>query len=388
MIAILGGMGEIGFWLVRRLMQGGESPCVIHRGPVSPKLSRFQLNFRQADLNDAESVQRALKGCAVVVNCAVDKKGYGSDRQRMYKNINACKNLMHACVNNGVKRLIHLSSIAVLPPQVTASVVSQPFAYSNQKDWYTQVKIATEKIILNISQQLEVCVIRPGIVYGPYLMWSRVALQRCQDFRICLPNPKEAASRCYAVHASDLAALIHMSIIFEGQLPTLVYGVNPEDISWHDFYGRHAAAAGMHNRIETFAMCALRSHARAGKDPLSAEEVFRWIKASPLLDPVRSSKWFRNTSSWAKSFFFPKLSSCGENSECSLQNSAGHLWPTEMELQMYSSNGDFPVAETGGQFGFRYRVALIDGCKNVADFWGYRLHELPVHNADECYGLP
>jgi uncharacterized protein YbjT (DUF2867 family) len=56
MIAVIGGSGEIGLWLVQRLARQGEDLRVIHRGALSPHVARFPLDSRRADLRDALSM--------------------------------------------------------------------------------------------------------------------------------------------------------------------------------------------------------------------------------------------------------------------------------------------------------------------------------------------
>jgi hypothetical protein len=290
-------------------------------------------------------------------------------------NITACQHLLAACRNNRVARLIHLSSIVVLPPRVTPEVTSRTFEYSREKDWYTRAKIATELRVLAARNHLEVCVVRPGIVYGPYMAWSRVAFWRLANFRVCLPDPRSCISRCYAVHAADVAALIHRCIRHQGMLPPLIHAVSPERLSWHDFYTEHARAVGMQDSTEPCPLSVLRSQVVAAQEPLLSRSI-RWLGACPLLDPARSSPWFRSVATRVKASL-PTPPSAPVHSQARARGiGTNPLWPSDFELKMYSSSGEFTPAQSGMDVGFSYRVRFADGCREAADWWMYRLPDL------------
>lgn len=374
-IAVVGGSGEIGSWIVQSMMQAGDQVRVVHRSGLSPRLARFPLDSRSTNFTESAAAEQALEGCDVVVNCAVDKKEYDNDPERVRRNVAACRNLLNACIKNKVRRLIHLSSIVALPAKVTQEVVSSPFKYSRERDWYPMSKISTEKLVLSARRNLEVCVIRPGMVYGAYMMWSRVALSRCTNYKLYVPDPQECTSRCYAVHALDMAGLVWACVHFQGELPSLIYAVNPEAVTWYDFFQQHATAAGMADCVEIAPLDLLYRMIERTQEP-SHRRLLRWLQwfhASPLLDPVRSSRSFRAISGWVKS---PLVSdSVGEAAIASQSDGDGRkvLWPSRYELQMYTSDHEFTPEQTGKLVGFSYQVALQDGCRNAADWWKYRL---------------
>ena len=355
MITVVGGAGSIGSWLVRCLARAGEPVRVIHRGPPSADLARFSVDAQRVDLRDAVALSRALEGARVVVNCAVDKTQAPSAHRSIQSNVQACEQLVHACVANHVQRLIHLSSVSVLPPRVTPEVVARPFDYSTDRDWYPRVKIETERHILAARGRLEVCVIRPGHVYGPTLGWSRHALTRGLRNRVALPDPAEG-SRCHVVFVTDLVRLIHRWATNRTAPPPVIHAISPERTSWAAFFAEHAAAAGFPDPVMVSSLDELRRQVSRAH-PRLARRVLRRVRASPLLDPLRASTLMRRARATAKA------NTSGPPPAAERRIS----WPTARELEMYRSTGEFSAEQCGLGPRFAYQVTFAEGCRRVAE---------------------
>lgn len=105
-VCILGASGLIGATLVERLMKQGihEIVPVINSAGGAWRLTRYGMPLVQANLCDADAVDRAVEGADIVVNCA---------RVPERNILQATKNLIETCQKHSVDRLIHLSSVAV-----------------------------------------------------------------------------------------------------------------------------------------------------------------------------------------------------------------------------------------------------------------------------------
>jgi nucleoside-diphosphate-sugar epimerase len=329
---------------------------VIHRGAPSPDLSRFTLDARRVDVRDGAALSRALDGARVVVNCAVDKSEAPSSPRSVRSNVEACEQLVRACVTNRVQRLVHLSSIAVLPPRLTPDAVSRPFDYARERDWYRQVKVTTERQMLAARDRLEICVIRPGHVYGPTLNWSRLALSRGRRNRIAVPDPA-IGSRCHVVFVGDLVRLIHRWAMLGVSPPPMVHAVSPEPVTWAAFFSEHAVAAGFPDPVVVSPLAELRRRVIPDRPPF-ARRVLRRLRASPLLDPLRGSPLLRHARAAAKAYRAPA------------STEPWTVWPTALELEQYLSSGEFSPAELEPRFS--YETSFVDGCRMTAEWHNAR----------------
>jgi len=105
-ICIFGASGFVGRALVERLIGNNDYELVaVIRSPGNAwSIIRHGIPLVQADLGDVESVKKAVQDCSIVVNLAL-----GAVDQMAAQ----LQNLVNACKQQGVKRLVHLSSITV-----------------------------------------------------------------------------------------------------------------------------------------------------------------------------------------------------------------------------------------------------------------------------------
>lgn len=373
-IAILGASGAIGAWLTDKLLKNKLSPRIITRGSLGVRLARYNnLDTISADFNNPESITKALKDCDVVINCVVDKDARKNDNQKIKSNINITKNIIAAALQNNVKRIIHLSSIVVLPPRITQQVINNPFQYSLEKDWYTQAKIESEKIILNSRNKLEACIIRPAIVYGPLIPWSTIAFNQCKKSIICLPE--EVPALCYAIHIDDLSRLIFALATTNNNLPTLLYGANPEKISWCDFYNEHGIASGIASEIRRYPISEIKLHIPQVRRNSLIKKTIGWLMFSPLTDYLVKYESIVNVGMKLMSKLNLQTPSIQSQTKIADARIKELLWPTDFEFQIYNSNGEFRPEHNGLSFGFKYKISIKDGCINAAQWWNYELDE-------------
>jgi nucleoside-diphosphate-sugar epimerase len=368
-VAIVGASGEIGARLTQRMLSRGDCPRAISRRS-SPRLARWKdLDFVTMDLLDGHSMLNSLEGCDTLINCAVDKSPDVRDSERIARNVQACKNLLEASVACGIRRVIHLSSIAVLPPKITSDLVARPFGYSREKEWYTQAKIETERVILGGRDRVQVCVVRPGIVYGPHMDWSRLAFSRCKESIVVLPS--DCPSRCYAVHVDDVVGILLHLAELRNEPPVVVYAVNRENISWETFYVGHARRTGLlEEHVLSLPKSSLISMVQANEK--GGLKVMRWLHASPLLPArVRRSRWcVEVVKRYGRSL---RQSTIEIQSAIQLLSSENLLWPTRAELEMYLSEGLFDSDQVGETLGFTYRVPFAAGCLSASDWWSGKI---------------
>jgi len=121
MIAVTGANGLLGSFVVRKLLQHDEAVvCVCREGSdlsllhdVSPKLT-----WRHADIMDPVALHDALNGVDEVIHTAATvsinpRKG----EQILNINVVGTRNVVNACLDNGIRRLVHVSSVAALGRQ-------------------------------------------------------------------------------------------------------------------------------------------------------------------------------------------------------------------------------------------------------------------------------
>ncbi|MBE0581675.1 NAD(P)-dependent oxidoreductase [Devosia sp.] len=165
-MAILGAGGFIGNRAVEMLHLGGrfEVIPVVRTAQSLALASRFELDSRVADGRDKAALAEAFRGCDSVLHAIA------GDLQTIVGSVEPVYNAARAA---GVRRIIYLSSASVhgqdpAPHTTEATALSkhQPIAYNN-------AKVQAEERLLSLRRQgdVEVVILRPGIVHGPRSFW-------------------------------------------------------------------------------------------------------------------------------------------------------------------------------------------------------------------------
>ncbi len=164
-IAVTGGTGFIGGRLVQRLLKMGYEVRILSRRAkksADPKVEVVAVNYM-----DVKSLTVALNGCSTVFHLAAAIFAYN------YKgfekaNIITTRNLVAACNNTEVEKVILLSSLAAAGFAKDASVPLKETDTPNPVSDYGITKLGAEKELLNLKPEIKnkSVVLRPPIVYG------------------------------------------------------------------------------------------------------------------------------------------------------------------------------------------------------------------------------
>jgi 2-alkyl-3-oxoalkanoate reductase len=171
-ICITGGTGFIGGALVRRLVAEGARVRVLARpSPRADALERDGAEVVRGDLNDRDSVMRAIEGAQVVYHAAAKVRGPGTRKEFIETNVAGTRTVMEASIAQGVRHVVYLSSIAVYGPAPRGTAITEATecdCLPSQRNQYAQSKIEADKYAVAVGQKpgLIVTILRPGVVWG------------------------------------------------------------------------------------------------------------------------------------------------------------------------------------------------------------------------------
>jgi nucleoside-diphosphate-sugar epimerase len=147
--AITGGSGFLGLHLCRRLLLEGHTVRSLDVEPV--ELSAVEGIV--ADVRDPVGVGRLCRGADVVVHAAAALPIRGSRRAVWSVNVEGTTTILAAAAEAGVRRVVFISSAAVLPEPVEA---------------YGEAKAAAELVCGEFAARgLSVTILRPQAFIGP-----------------------------------------------------------------------------------------------------------------------------------------------------------------------------------------------------------------------------
>lgn len=176
---VTGGGGYPGFALGKKLAKEGHEVRLLDiREPVwtlEPGMT-----FLQGDMRDYNDVQQAMEGADVVFHMA----SYGmSGKEQLNRklieevNIGGTENVLRACLENGVTRLVYTSTYNVVYGglQIVNGDESLPYLADDKfTDHYSKTKMLAERKVLAANGErtkdgstLRCCALRLAGVYGP-----------------------------------------------------------------------------------------------------------------------------------------------------------------------------------------------------------------------------
>jgi nucleoside-diphosphate-sugar epimerase len=228
-IAMLGANGFIGSRAVEMMHLGDMAevrPIVRHLSSLA-RLSRFDLDCRVADGFDQTAISTAVQGCDVVVHAiAGDRKTILGTLAPVYA----------AAQQAGVRRLIYLSSASV-HGQAPAPGTDETSPLSDrQAIAYNNTKVQAERAIRQLRQRgdVELVILRPGIVLGPRSYWVTSFAEALLQQQAYLVNRGQGI--CNSVYVDNLIHAIYLAATnAQADQQTFIIG-DREQVTWADVY--------------------------------------------------------------------------------------------------------------------------------------------------------
>jgi predicted dehydrogenase/nucleoside-diphosphate-sugar epimerase len=252
-VLVTGAAGFIGCRTVEllRFQEGWDVRAFVHTPGSAARLARLDAEMVQGDLTSIEDVRRVVEGCEAVVHCAVGT-AYGDRRKIFDVTVGGTRNLVEAARDAGVRRFVHLSTIAVYGEDPREILDEQTPIRPPQGADYGESKAAAEEVVRRAAgARLSAVILRPGCVYGPfsrtfitrpipYLMRGNLVLAGCAD------KPSNTVYVDNLVHAI-IQSLDVSPEVANGQAFTIGDG---DEWTWGDFYGYFARELGASVRVE------------------------------------------------------------------------------------------------------------------------------------------
>ncbi len=169
---VTGATGFLGGHVAAALVASGTRVRALSRRSSGlDGLERLGVEIVRGDLADLPSLIDAASGVPLVFHAAGRISDWGPREAFVAANVVGTRNVVAACQEAGVARLVHLSSLTVLGLPRDGRVVSEstPTAVPSRGDFYTETKLAGERLVREAHGRrgLSTTVVRPGAIWGP-----------------------------------------------------------------------------------------------------------------------------------------------------------------------------------------------------------------------------
>lgn len=250
-IAVTGATGFLGRYIVDTLLKRGAHVVGVVRNPDRvPELSTRGVELRQADLADRDRLLASFHGAdAVVSNAALFSLHNRRWDDHSKANIDGTRNVFEAIWAAGVKRAVHVSSVAVYRGRKQPRRAENHPQHSNEsprRPWtvYPISKALSEQLAWRVAERgLDLTVIRPGAIYGAFDPNFTTVFKRITAVPYLGVGLVPMFTRIPLVYAGDVAEAIALAL----ENPIAIgraYNVTGEDLTLRDFANAWRQAGG------------------------------------------------------------------------------------------------------------------------------------------------
>ena len=223
-LLVTGASSEMGSALIRQLLNNSDLKirAMVHRSLVNVP----GCEIRPGDLKNSGLLTRALSGVDTVVHMAALTKST-SELDYFETNVNGTENLIDACLKNGVKKIIYISSSAA----------------SLNGGGYSRSKLEAEQCIKRSGMKW--VIIRPSEVYGQRVGDSINRLIHWIQNYTFVPVIGAGKCKLSPVFIDDVVSAIALSIFNQELENQTIVLAGPEELTYDELVDRVALYFGV-----------------------------------------------------------------------------------------------------------------------------------------------
>jgi dihydroflavonol-4-reductase len=171
MLAITGSSGLLGSRLTLECMSRSVPFRALIRNRRRPDMAKLGVDdssLYEADIMDMPGLLKAFDGASVVIHCAARVSFSPGDKQKIYDtNVEGTRNVVNACLRQGVSRLIHISSVAAFGRHKNVHFINERTRWTNeveQTHYGTSKYLAEVEVYRGMEEGLQVTMINPSLI--------------------------------------------------------------------------------------------------------------------------------------------------------------------------------------------------------------------------------
>ena len=250
-VAVIGGTGFVGYYVVRALESAGHEVSLLVRSGSEEKIPVGEcFRLTTGDVGSADALDAALQGCDAVIYSVgilreIPKQGITFESLQF----DGVVRTVEAAKRCGIDRFLLISANGVRQPGTA----------------YQESKFRAEEHVF--ASGMQATVFRPSVVFGDPAGRMEIATQLYQDM-VDVPypaigfftglRPSTGAVMMSPVHVEDVAAAVARSLDDAGTVGKTIDIGGPESLSWTEMVRRVARAAGRDKWILPMPIAAMR----------------------------------------------------------------------------------------------------------------------------------
>jgi nucleoside-diphosphate-sugar epimerase len=168
MIFITGATGLLGTHLIKQLAVQAEQIKALYRGEIP--FSNSNIEWIKGDISDVVLLEEIMKNVDGVYHCAGKVSFNPKDKRELFKtNVEGTANIVNTCLNTGVKKMLHVSSVSTIGRIRENTMVNEEMHWSEEtsNSVYGESKYLAElEVWRGIAEGLNAVIVNPTIILG------------------------------------------------------------------------------------------------------------------------------------------------------------------------------------------------------------------------------
>ncbi|WP_462219044.1 NAD-dependent epimerase/dehydratase family protein [Ferruginibacter sp.] len=170
MILVTGGAGLLGKELITQLLAQGKKVRAIYNKTPLPNFNSNNLEQLQCNILDVVGLEEAMAGIEEIYHCAAIVTFNPKRKMEMFKiNIEGTANVVNIALEAGVKKMLHVSSVAALGRIREDELINETMNWTEEtsNSNYGQSKYLAElEVWRGIGEGLNAVMVNPVVILG------------------------------------------------------------------------------------------------------------------------------------------------------------------------------------------------------------------------------
>jgi nucleoside-diphosphate-sugar epimerase len=233
-VLVTGASGLVGLELVKQLLDKGFSVKAIYNStPLT--LQHPSLEIMQVDILDVIGLAEVLQSVDYVYHCAGLVSFDRKERDLLFKvNIDGTANVVNACIDAGIKKLVHVSSVSALGRIREGELLNESMYWTEEtsNSLYGKSKYLGEmEVWRGMGEGLNAVIVNPTIIFGG-ADWDSGSSAIFKTAYNEFPWYTEGVSGF--VDVADVATI--MILLMESDISAERFILNSENVSYRNIF--------------------------------------------------------------------------------------------------------------------------------------------------------
>ena len=291
MILVTGGTGLLGTHLILALHHLHLPVRALYRTEI-PATIKDKAEWVNSDILDVVALEQCMDGITEVYHVAGFVSFHKKHRQQLFQvNVEGTANVVNACLKAGVKKLVHVSSVAAMGRTRKDGLINETLLWNDEtsNSEYGRTKYLGEmEVWRGIGEGLNAAIVNPTIIFGEHGDWTKGSMNIFRNIYKGFPWYSSGGSGF--VDADDVA--LAMISLMQSDIAAERFLVAAENRTYGEIFFMIADAFGKkrpHKKVSPF-MAAVVWRAEkirslfSGKDPMITKETARTSLALVRVD--------------------------------------------------------------------------------------------------------